>query len=339
MTTSRNASTIRDVARLAGVSVATISRYLNNSAPLSADTAERVQAAMTELDFSPHPAARSLATNRTNTIGLVLNKIEGDYFTPLLEGVVAVTEAQNFNLLIFTANQSKHLDARLLGPTYTDGLLVFLDSISDEDLTSLHNIGHPIVLIHRSSPNGLDLPMVTIENKSASAGLVSHLIETHQRKRIAFLQGPKDNEDSQWREAGFRQALAAHGLKVDENLIVSGDYDRFTAQKSVHRLLTEGKSFDAIFAADDDSALGALTALKEAGIDVPKEVSVVGFDDQRMTPFLNPPLTTVHAPTDQVGSTAAQQLISQIRHESVEAEILLPTDMILRRSCGCSLTS
>ncbi|PKN85487.1 MAG: DNA-binding transcriptional regulator GalS, partial [Chloroflexi bacterium HGW-Chloroflexi-7] len=186
MKSSRNASTIRDVARLAGVSVATISRYLNNSAPLSADTAERVQAAMTELDFSPHPAARSLASNRTNTIGLVLNKIEGDYFTPLLEGVVAVTEAQNFNLLIFTANQSKHLDARLLGPTYTDGLLVFLDSLSDEDLTTLHKNEHPIVLIHRSSPAGLTLPMVTIENKSASAGLVSHLIEVHHRKHIAF---------------------------------------------------------------------------------------------------------------------------------------------------------
>lgn len=339
MKSSRNASTIRDVARLAGVSVATISRYLNNSAPLSAETAERVQAAMTELDFSPHPAARSLATNRTNTIGLVLNKIEGDYFTPLLEGVVAVTESQNYNLLIFTSNQSKHLDARLLGPTYTDGLLVFLDSLSDEDLTALHSIEHPIVLIHRTSPVGLTLPMVTIENKSASAGLVSHLIEVHHRKRIAFLQGPKENEDSHWREIGFRQALAAHGLEVDESLIVTGEYDRFTAQHSVRSLLAAGKKFDAIFAADDDSALGALTALKEAGVDVPGEVAVVGFDDQRMAPFLNPPLTTVHAPTDQVGSTAAQQLINLIRHESIEAEILLPTELIVRSSCGCSQTS
>ena len=335
MTTSRNASTIRDVARLAGVSVATISRYLNNSAPLSAETAERVLAAMTELDFTPHPAARSLATNRTNTIGLVLNKIEGDYFTPLLEGVVAETEAQNFNLLIFTSNQSRHLDARLLGPTYTDGLLVFLDSLSDKDLTALHTINHPIMLIHRSSPDGLDLPMVTIENKSASAGLVSHLIEVHHRKRIVFLKGPDENEDSHWRETGFRQALSAHGLEPDESLIVEGDYDRYKAQSSVRALLADGKEFDAIFAADDDSALGALTALKDAGIDVPNKVSVVGFDDQRMAPFLNPPLTTVHAPTDLVGTTAAQQLIRIIRHESVEREILLPTEMILRGSCGC----
>jgi LacI family transcriptional regulator len=336
MTTSRNASTIRDVARLAGVSVATISRYLNNSAPLSAETAERVQAAMTELNFSPHPAARSLATNRTNTIGLVLNKIEGDYFTPLLEGVVAVTEAQNFNLLIFTSNQSRHLDARLLGPTYTDGLLIFLDSINDEGLSALHKIKQPIVLIHRSSPTGLNLPMVTIKNQAASMELVSHLIESHLRKNIVFLRGPKNNEDSYWREKGYRQALAQHGIKIDESLIASGDYDIVTAQNSVNSLITAGKKFDAVFAADDVSALGALTALKESGIDVPGKVSVVGFDDQRLAPYLNPPLTTVHAPTDQVGSAAAELLLKIVHNEQVQSETLLPTKMVLRQSCGCN---
>lgn len=335
MTTSRNASTIRDVARLAGVSVATISRYLNNSAPLSADTAERVQAAMTELDFSPHPAARSLASNKTNTIGLVLHKIEGDFFTPLMEGIVSVSEAQNYNLLIFTTSQSRQIDARLLGPAYTDGLLVFLDSLSDENLTALQKIKQPIVLIHRSSPDGLKLPMVTVENKAASKELVSHLIESHQRKNIAFLRGPKNNEDSYWRETGYRQALAEHGMTVDESLILPGEYEIVTAQNSVRGLLAAGKKFDAVFAADDVSALGALTALKEAGIDVPGQVSVVGFDDQRLAPFLSPPLTTVHAPTDQVGSTAAEILLKLIRKMEVQAETLLPTKIVLRQSCGC----
>ena len=336
MNKAKNSSTIRDVARLAGVSVATISRYLNNTAPLSPETAERVQAAMNELDFSPHPAARSLATKRTNTISLVLDKIEGDYFTPLLEGVLATAEAQNYNLLIFSANQSKHLDAHLLGPTYTDGLLVFLDALNDDDLIALHEAEQPIVLIHRTSPDGLDLPMVTIENKAAAKGVVSHLIEVHHRKRIAFLRGPADNEDAHWREIGFRQALAEHGMSVDESLIAPGEYDRYVSQRSIHALLESGKKFDAVFTGDDDSAIGALAALKEAGIDVPGEVSVIGFDDQRLAPFLNPPLTTVHAPTDQVGITAARQLLKLIRHEPVESEILLPTELILRRSCGCN---
>ena len=337
MKNAKNSSTIRDVAKLARVSVATISRYLNNTAPLSPETAERVQTAMNELDYTPHPAARNLATNRTNTIALVLNKIEGDYFTPLLEGVIATTEAQNFNLLIFTSsNENRRLDSRLLGPAYTDGLLVFLDSLEDDDLTALHAADQPIVLIHRSSPAGLDLPMVTIENKAASRGLVNHLIKTHQRKHIAFLRGPANNEDSRWREIGYRQALADHGITVDEDLIAPGEYDRYTAQRSIHKLMASGKKFDAVFTGDDEAAIGVLTALKEAGINVPGQVAVIGFDDQRLAPFLNPPLTTVHAPTDQVGATAARTLFKLIRHEAVESEILLPTELILRSSCGCN---
>ncbi|MFZ3079914.1 MAG: LacI family DNA-binding transcriptional regulator [Bellilinea sp.] len=335
MNKSKKNTTIRDVAHFAGVSVATISRYLNHTAPLSDETAQRVQAAMTELDFSPHPVARSLATNRTNTIGLVLNKIEGEFFTPLLEGIIATTETQDFNLLIFTTNQSKRLNSKLLGSMYTDGLLVFLDSLDNRVLTALHESEQPIVLIHRTSPPGLNLPLVTIENKTASRGLVNHLIETHKRQRITFLRGPKGNEDSYWREIGYRQALESHNLSVDENLIVTGNFDRFTSQESIHALIRAGTQFDAVFTGDDESAVGVLTALKEAGIRVPEEVSVVGFDDQRLAPFLNPPLTTIHAPTDQVGIVAAQQLIKLMRRETIEREILLPTELILRNSCGC----
>lgn len=329
-----NSSTIRDVARLAGVSVATVSRHVNGTAALNPETARRVQAAMDELDFSPHPAARSLATRRTHTIGLVLNKIEGDYFTPLLEGVVSVSEANDHNLLIFTS-QHKTLDARLLSPAHTDGLLVFLNSLSDEDINTLNQAGQPMVLIHRSSPAGLTLPTVNIENVASAQTLVRHLIEVHGRERIAFLRGPKNNEDARARETGYRQALANANLPLDESLIAAGGYSRFIAQQSIQKLLALGKTFDAVFAADDDSALGAMTALKEAGIDVPGQVSVVGFDDQRFAPFLNPPLTTVHAPTEMVGRAAAEALLAEIRGEFTQNETLLPTEMILRRSCGC----
>lgn len=331
----KNFTTIRDVARHAGVSVATVSRFLNQTAPLSGDTAARVQMAMTELNFSPHPVARSLATNRTNNIGLVITDMGGDFFTPLLEGIISTTEAQNYNLLIFTSNRSKLSNARLVGPMYTDGLLVFLDSLEDEDIFALHNAEQPMVLIHRSSPKGISIPMVTIENKAAARGLVSHLIETHQRQHIVLLNGPDGNEDAYWREIGYRQALVSHGIAVEENLIAPGNFDRFTSQESIRALLNAGVAFDAVFTGDDDSAIGALAALKDAGIRVPEQVSVVGFDDQRLAAFLTPPLTTVHAPTDQVGATAAQWLLKLIHHEPVEPEILLPTQLILRSSCGC----
>lgn len=335
MKTNKNSATIRDVARLAGVSVATISRYLNNGSLLSAETTELVRAAMAELKYVPHPIARSLATQRTNTIGLVINDIQGEFFTPLLDGVIDTTEAFNYNLLIFTSKRSGHHDRLLLGPIYTDGLLVFLDSLGENDLRELHEAGHPIVLIHQSAPAGLDIPVVTIENKRASNRIVSHLIEQHHRRRIVFLQGPLNNEDSYWREIGYREALKDHGLEFDETLISSGDFDRFVSHKSIQKLIQNGVEFDAVFSGDDDAAIGVLRALSEAGLSVPQQISVTGFDDQRLAPFLNPPLTTAHAPTDRVGITATQQLIHLIRQEPTEPVILLPTELVLRSSCGC----
>lgn len=329
-------STIRDVARLAGVSVATISRYINQTGQVSSATAQRVQGAMEALQFSPHPAARNLATNRTNTIGLVLNDIGGDFFTPLLESVLNTTSAEGYNLLIFTSNQPQQSNHKMLGSMYTDGLLVFLDSLQSSEIEKINKTGHPIVLIHQSSPGSLDLPTVTIENKAASRRLVSHLIEIHARRRIVFLRGPEGNEDSIWREAGYREALVTHELPILDELISAGKFDRFTAQQSIRDLISQGVEFDGVFAGDDDAAIGVLQALKDAGLDVPSQVSVVGFDDQRLAPFLTPPLTTVHAPTDLVGSLAVQQLVKLIHQEPVDKVTLLPTTLVIRESCGCS---
>lgn len=331
-----SAPTIRDVARLAGVSVASISRYLNQTAPLAPDTAERIRQAMETLNYAPHPVARNLATNRTNAIGIVLNDIGGDFFTPLLDGLIETTEANNYNLLIFTSKRSGHYNRVLFGPVYTDGLLVFLDSLGREDLEHLHSIGHPVVLIHQSAPPGLPIPLVTVENKAASFRIVSHLVEAHGRRRIALLRGPQGNEDAYWREAGYREALKAHGLECDESLVAPGDFDRSVSQASVQGLIQDGAAFDAVFTSDDESAIGALHALADAGLRVPEQVAVVGFDDQDLSPFLSPPLTTVHAPTRLVGETAARQLIRLIRGETIEAEILLPTELVLRASCGCA---
>jgi DNA-binding LacI/PurR family transcriptional regulator len=335
MKKSKNITTIRDVARLAGVSVATVSRYLNHPSSLTEATALRVKSVMEELHFTPHPVARNLATQRTNAIGLVMNDIGGDFFTPLLEGVIQVTEREGFNLLIFTSNNPQQSNPTLLNPVYTDGFLIFLDSLRPDDLERIDKTGKPLVLIHQSSPKSLAIPTVTIENKSASRRLVSHLIEEHGRRKIVFLRGPEGNEDSFWRETGYLEALSAHDLPVDQNLISVGGYDRFTAKEAIHTLIRNQIIFDSVFSGDDDAAIGVLQALKEEGKAVPKDVSVVGFDDQRLALFLYPPLTTVHAPTEQVGMLAAKQLIKKIRGLPVEDIVLLPTELVIRESCGC----
>ncbi|PKO01035.1 MAG: LacI family transcriptional regulator [Chloroflexi bacterium HGW-Chloroflexi-4] len=339
MTTSRNASTIRDVARLAGVSVATISRYLNNSAPLSADTAERVQTAMTELDFSPHPAARSLASNKTNAIGLVLTEIGGEFYTPLLRGIESVTSAEGFDLLIHStktkAPPSGPIKRRPLSENNTDGLLVFIDALDEVELIRLKKVKFPVVLIHQSSPKGLEIPMVTIENQSGSQKVVDHLIEEHNCKKIAFIQGPANNEDSKGREKGYRLSLKNHGISFDPNLVVIGGFESAQAYEAVRKLIKRGISFDAIFTGDDDNAIGVIQALNEASRRIPEDVAVAGFDDSLFARLLTPPLTTVKAPNEQVGAEATRQLIKLIRGESATLQTVLPVEMIIRRSCGC----
>ena len=220
---------------------------------------------------------------------------------------------------------------RSVGVHNTDGLLVFAGSLGEAGLRHCHELGLPIVLIHQSPPSSLDIPCVTVENKAASHRLITHLISAHGRRRIAFLRGPEAHEDSYWREVGYRQALEEYGLAQDPELIVRGDFDRRVARSSVRGLLAAGVALDAIYAGDDEAAVGVLEALREAGVKVPEEVSVVGFDDQRMSAYLTPALTTVRAPTEEVGRQAARQLIRLIR--SGEAR---PAELAPNRDCDPS---
>jgi LacI family transcriptional regulator len=333
----RKNSTIRDVAKKAGVSVASVSRYINQNAPLSSEVSAKVQAAMSELKFVPHIMARRLATNKTKTIGLLVTDFYGDFFLPMFHGIESVTDEAGFDLLISSSARTgprKEFPSSL-GPHNTDGMLVFWDSLSETGIHQAYERGFPIVLIHQSPPDGLTIPCITVENKAASKRMVEHLIDAHGRRRIVFLRGPANNEDSQWRETGYRQALETKGLRVDAQLMVDGQFDRGVAEVSIQKLLSAGIAFDAVYACDDESAVGVYSALLSAGKRIPEDVSVVGFDDQRFAAYLNPPLTTIRAHTEDVGRIAARQLLKTIRNEPTDPLTLVPTEIIFRWSCGC----
>jgi len=336
MHSTRKLPTISDIAERAGVSIATVSRVLNGNTPVSEETAERVRAAIDELQFVPHTAARMLASRRTNTIGLLLSDISGEFFSPMLRGIEAATREACFNLLIHTTDESHRTShARpLLGEHNTDGLLVFTDSLEDAELVRLHKVGLPVVLMHQSVTE-LEIPTITIENKDGATRIVDHLIEVHKRRRIVYLRGPARHEDSVWRERGYRESLEAHGLKVDPALIADGNFDREVAEGAIRNLLSRGLDFDAVFCGDDETALGVFAALQSSNRAIPADVAVVGFDDVSFAPFLSPPLTTVRAPIEQVGREAVKQLVRLIRGEQAEPLILLPTELVIRRSCGC----
>src|SRR5512138_3651075 len=188
MTRRSSSVTIYDVARQAGVSAATVSRYINKNAPVSPEVAERLDKVMTELRYVPHAAARHLASKKTRVVGLLLNNLHNDFFVPLLNGVEAVVRQKGYNLIIATY----HADSREqmlppIGPHNTDGLLVFSDGLVDEDLISLHSKGFPMVLVHRTPPPETPIPSVTVENIESTRLLIDHLINVHRKRRILFL--------------------------------------------------------------------------------------------------------------------------------------------------------
>ena len=333
---SRRPPTIDNVAKLAGVSSATVSRVINHSAPVIPATLQKVQAAIETLNYRPSAAARILAQRKTDTLGLLMPEISETFFIPLLRGIEQAASQAGFSLLIHTTSYGpKNNPFAMLGEHNTDGLLIFSESLANEELARLQRSGFPVVLIHQDTPEGLRIPGITIDNQGGAQSLVDHLIEQHSRRRIVHLRGPQSANDALWREKGYRQSLAEHHIPVDPALVLPGNFDTDTAQNTICHLIQSGTAFDAIFTGDDSSALGVLAALREAGIRVPEDVSVVGFDDVDFASHVHPPLTTVHAPTEQVGERAVEQLLKLIAGEEVEPVTLLPVELVIRKSCGC----
>ncbi len=331
-------ATINDVAYKAGVSTATVSRVINNTGSVAQKTREIVLTAIQELNYRPQSAAQVLASKKTNTIGLLLQQIGGEFFSPLLRSIERGASENGYNLLIYSTQDPPHNDSLLpipVGEQNTDGLLVYVNSLNTNELQRLYRIGFPVVLIYQTPPKDLPIPSVTIENKTGARCIVDHLIEVHNYRRIAYLAGRIDQEDTYWREMGYRESLDSHGIAIDPKLIACGDFDRKQARLSVEAWLASGTEIDAVFAADDEMAIGVLAAFEHAGIRVPQDIALVGFDDMYLSQYLNPPLTTVNAPTEQVGRVAIQLLLQKIQGQHTDNLVLLPTELIIRQSCGC----
>jgi LacI family transcriptional regulator len=327
-------STIEDVAKAAGVSIATVSRVLNNTGKVADATRTRVMSAVGALGYSPSAAARSLAARRTYTIGLTVHTIDGDYFQHMLQGAEDAASQHGYTLMLYTTRSVKRFQ---LGRHNADGAIIFADSQADRRLAEFHATGFPVVLLHRSPPDGMHMPFVTVENKKGARMMTDHLIENCGRTRIAFLRGPDDQEDSYWREMGYRESLAAHGIAFDPVLVGRGEFVIEHARETVRGWLRDKLPIDAIFAGDDESALGAMMALHEKGVRCPADIAVTGFDDIRLAQYLNPPLTTVRAPIEAAAAEAVYQLVKLINGEPAAPKTLLATELVVRESCGWRL--
>ncbi len=332
----RPRATIEDVAKHAGVSTATVSRVMNRSGKVSDRAAGRVEAAMATLSYVPSATAQGLARHKTKTIGVVLPSFGTPFLQTLLQGISQAAYKQGFSLLVYAHHEPTLFQAGValpIGEHNVDGLLIFNNSADDRLLLYLYERQFPTILLYQTAPTAAPLPTVSVDNYQGAYTAVEHLLTACGRRRIAFLRGPVGSDDSREREAGYHAALQAHGVAVDQTCGI-GNFSTPTADATVQQWLAAGRTFDAIFAGDDNGAVGAINALQRAGLHVPTDVAVVGFNGDPLDHLPIPPLTTVQAPTLRVGYTAMHLLVELLQGRPVAAATNLPTALIIRESCG-----
>jgi LacI family transcriptional regulator len=333
--------TLEEVARLAGVSRSTVSRVVNDHPSVRSETRERVWQAIRESGYQPHALARSLVTNRTQIIGMVIPEAVTTLFTdpffPLvLRGATEACNAHHYQLLLSLFNDpagQKEIYQRVLLNGYLDGAIVASTTLDDPLFSDLLQDRIPFVSIGRHLDKRVNY--VDADNIIGARMAVEHLIRQGYQ-RIATITGRLDTLHGQDRLEGYRQALQAHRIQVDESLIVEGDFSESSGVAGMQRLLPASPA--AVFAASDMMAIGALKALRQAGWQVPHDVALIGFDDIPAASVIEPALTTVRQPIERMGSMAVDLLLSvlenSLEEEALAHRIILPTELVVRASCG-----
>ncbi|GAA4773745.1 LacI family DNA-binding transcriptional regulator [Stakelama sediminis] len=305
---AKTSATIRDVARAAELSVASVSRVLNGKDNVHPDTRERVLEAVRALGYTPNAAARSLSTARTHALGVVLPDLHGEFFSELMRGIDRAASAHGY----FPLLSSMHADGVLAGQAMAamrgrvDGLLVMAPQLDAADLAAALPTGLPTVLVNCQGEDRHHA--FRVDNRAGVRLMVEHLLACG-RRNIVHIAGIEDNLDASERRDAFSEVMAE--LAPDQPArILQGDFQEATAGRLVQELLADDVPFDAIFAANDMMALGALQALREAGIDVPGRVAVAGFDDVPLARFLS--LSTMRVDIDGLGARATERLIEEM---------------------------
>jgi LacI family transcriptional regulator, galactose operon repressor len=325
--------TIGDVAAQAGVSIATVSKVINGRYGVAPATLERVQAVIDELGYESSLVARSLRSRRTNVLGIVVADIE-PFSAELLKGAGAAIRERGYELIVYSGSghgkdhsgwERRYISR--LGGTLTDGIILVTPTVVDVD------DGTPLVAVDpHTGPSSL--PSVHSDNLAGAITATRHLLELGHR-RIGFLAGRPDLESARQREQGYCRALSDAGLPVDTNLIRVGDYELEMSQEPARQLLTLDDRPTAVFAANDLSAMQTMHVARTLGLAIPRDVSVVGFDNIPESALIEPPLTTIDQSIQEMGRRAVELLIAVIEGDTgLTQQVTLPTRLIVRQSTG-----
>ena len=319
--------TIRDVAARAGVSVATVSRVFNQKGPMREETARRVMDVAGAMQYVPHAGARSLSTRSTRTIGVVLPDLHGEFFSEVIRGIDLAARESGYHLLLSGSHADRDEMRAVVQAVrgLVDGLIVMSPDLDPRSLCAELPPSIPTVLLNARVEGH---PSITIDNSGGAREVVRHLAGLGHT-RIAFLSGPAQNADAEQRRRGFRAGARANDIHAVE---IDGDFTEQSGYEAARKILELRPRPTAVFAANDSMAIGALSGFRDAGLRVPEDMALVGFDDVPIARFLDPPLTTVKVPIAELGRRGLQLLLDGDGKAVSPAR--LQTSLIVRRSCG-----
>jgi LacI family transcriptional regulator len=312
---------------------------LNNHPGVHPTVRQRVQQVIREQNYAPKAAARSLASSRTDTIGVLVPRsaavsLADPFIASMIQSIFEAAAQQRYFavLAMLTVDMEQGFYNRILRSRHFDGVIMFSSDIDDPILPLLIKDGGPMVVIGRH-PYFLNVASVDVENREGARDAVAHLIGLGHR-RVGLINGQLQMEAAQARRNGYKQALLEAGIPIEEDLMVDGYYSETVAFQATRRLLDLTSPPTAIFAASDSMALGALRAIRDRGLVVPDDVALVGFDDLPMAAFADPPLSSVRQPIGEMGANAVRVLVEQIKGQDPAASVRFPARLVVRESCG-----
>ncbi|WP_428244260.1 LacI family DNA-binding transcriptional regulator [Gynuella sp.] len=310
-------ATIKDVARIAGVSISTVSRVINNPESVAQEKRDAVNQAMKEVAYRPNTLARALVSNRSDCIGLMVGELGGIFFAQAMQGIDKVVVQEGKHVIITSGYHTDHMEREaieFLIQRRCDGLILHSKALSDDALREVASRPTPVVFINRLIP-GLEDRCIFVNNVNGGHLATEFLIQKGHREIAFICSNLASVPDGLEREQGYFEALRQASIQPRNELVMRAFPDEQGGYEATKRLIHSGQSFSALFAYSDQMAVGAINALDDHHLKVPEDVSVIGFDDVDMAKYLRPSLTTIHYPINAMGARAALRVLSMIDPE------------------------
>ncbi len=326
--------TIKDVAKLANVSISTVSYALSGNRKISDETRERVLEAAKVLDYKPSGIARSLKMKKNNIIAVVVNEFSGPIYPEIIRGISEATKKNNYEVIIAECFHSKTNITRVLSQRFVDGAIILASNINNSMVEELAGEGFPIVVLDREV-KGDHVTSILIDNDHISYEVVAYFNGLGYQD-IGFLSGPKDSYDNNTRYEGFKRGIKDFELNFQSKWYLKSNFTEEGGCLTMTKFIQEVPSQEwprAFFVSNDEMALGALKALCEQGIEVPEQIALIGFDDIKLCEYVTPKLSTVRRPCYDLGVMAANSLITKLNGEKTSKVITLSSELIIRETC------